>query len=301
MSRPKGSIIGDKPSWTTTATSGIWSLRQAEEMKAANQWPRGPEAPTSLAGTAGDGQVALTWVAPATTHGTITDYVVQYSADGGVTWADVLTPVISITAQPSNETAASGAATFSVTATVTLGETLSYQWQRQESGAGEFANVSGATGSSLSLSSLTNASDNGDVYRCAVSATGGAESVTSDGATLTVPPEANITTSASGFSGTGTSADKLVNVLATIPSGGGSLVFTAQAAGTLHVTWSDLDSPDQQRIYINGVLAGQEGVSFNNRTNIPYTIAVTAGQTITFTAEQDVQMGIDNMALWVVP
>ena len=83
MSRPKGSIIGARPTWTTTATSGIWTLRQAEEMKAANQWPRGPVAPTSLAGTPGDGQVALTWTAPATTHGTITDYVVEYTPAAG--------------------------------------------------------------------------------------------------------------------------------------------------------------------------------------------------------------------------
>ena len=83
MSRPRGSIIGARPTWTTTATSGIWTLRQAEEMQAANQWPRGPEAPTSLAGTAGDEEVALTWTAPATTHGTITDYVVEYTPAAG--------------------------------------------------------------------------------------------------------------------------------------------------------------------------------------------------------------------------
>lgn len=83
MSRPKGSIIGARPTWTTTATSGIWTLRQAEEMKAAGQWPRGPVAPTSLAGTGSDGEVALTWVAPATTHGTITDYVVEYTPAAG--------------------------------------------------------------------------------------------------------------------------------------------------------------------------------------------------------------------------
>lgn len=85
MSRPRGSIIGAKPSWTTTATSGIWSLRQAEEMKADGKWPRGPVAPTSLAGTPGDGQVALTWTAPATTHGTITGYVVECTPNGGAT------------------------------------------------------------------------------------------------------------------------------------------------------------------------------------------------------------------------
>ena len=83
MSRPRGSIIGAKPTWTTTATSGIWTLRQAEEMQADGKWPRGPEAPTSLAGTAGDEEVALTWTAPATTHGTITDYIVEYTPAAG--------------------------------------------------------------------------------------------------------------------------------------------------------------------------------------------------------------------------
>lgn len=83
MSRPKGSIIGAKPSWTTTAASGIWSLRQAEEQRADGKWPRGPVAPTNLAGTGSSGQVALTWTAPATTHGTITDYAVEYTPAAG--------------------------------------------------------------------------------------------------------------------------------------------------------------------------------------------------------------------------
>lgn len=83
MSRPRGSIIGAKPTWTTTATSGIWTLRQAEEMQADEKWPRGPVAPTSVAGTPADTEVALTWTAPATTHGTITDYAVEYTPSGG--------------------------------------------------------------------------------------------------------------------------------------------------------------------------------------------------------------------------
>lgn len=45
-----------------------------------------PAAPTSLAGTRGDQQVALTWVAPANTGGSaITDYIVQRSTDAA-TW-----------------------------------------------------------------------------------------------------------------------------------------------------------------------------------------------------------------------
>ncbi|MFM8759053.1 MAG: fibronectin type III domain-containing protein, partial [Methylophilaceae bacterium] len=47
-------------------------------------------------------------------------------------------PVISISAQPSSTTASGGAASFSVSASVTESATLSYQWQKQESGAGSF-------------------------------------------------------------------------------------------------------------------------------------------------------------------
>jgi hypothetical protein len=146
-----------------------------------------PGAPTNLSGTAGNNQASLTWTAPSSDGGAaISDYVVQYSPDGGTTWVGEDVSAITITSQPSNQTASNGAATFSVTAIATKSATLSYQWQKQESGAGAFSNVSGATSSSLVLSGLTNADDNGDVYRVVVSATGGATSVSSSSATLTV-------------------------------------------------------------------------------------------------------------------
>jgi hypothetical protein len=44
-------------------------------------------APTRLTGTAGNGQVSLVWTAPSNTGGLpISDYLVQYSTDGGSTW-----------------------------------------------------------------------------------------------------------------------------------------------------------------------------------------------------------------------
>jgi titin len=44
-------------------------------------------APTRLTGRAGDGTVALVWTAPRVTGGSrITDYVIDYSSDGGATW-----------------------------------------------------------------------------------------------------------------------------------------------------------------------------------------------------------------------
>jgi hypothetical protein len=96
-------------------------------------------------------------------------------------WA---TPVISISAQPSNQTASSGSATFSLTASVTLGGSLTYQWQKSTDGGNTWANVSGATSSSLALTSQTTANNNNQ-YRVMVTSTG-ATSVTSNAATLTV-------------------------------------------------------------------------------------------------------------------
>lgn len=84
MSRPRGGIIADTfPAWTTTSTSGVFTLREAQELRAANTWPRGPVAPTSLSASTGNAQLSLSWTAPATTHGTITNYLVEYTASGG--------------------------------------------------------------------------------------------------------------------------------------------------------------------------------------------------------------------------
>lgn len=46
-----------------------------------------PDAPTSVTGTAGNAQVALTWTAPTYNNGAaITDYTVQYSSNSGSSW-----------------------------------------------------------------------------------------------------------------------------------------------------------------------------------------------------------------------
>jgi hypothetical protein len=45
-----------------------------------------PGAPTGLAGTPGDRQVSLSWTAPAFAGGSLVDYLVEHSTDGGVTW-----------------------------------------------------------------------------------------------------------------------------------------------------------------------------------------------------------------------
>lgn len=101
------------------------------------------------------------------------------------TFPDV--PVITISVQPANASVTEpDTATFSVTASATNSGVLSYQWQKQESGAGEWTNLTGATSSSYTTGATTVLADNTDKYRVIVSATLGAASVTSSAATLTV-------------------------------------------------------------------------------------------------------------------
>lgn len=83
MIRPPGGIVGAPPQWTPTATSGVFTLREAQEMLLDDTWPRDPVAPTNLAATVGDARLSLTWTAPATTYGTITNYLIEYAQSGG--------------------------------------------------------------------------------------------------------------------------------------------------------------------------------------------------------------------------
>lgn len=97
---------------------------------------------------------------------------------------------ITIATQPADITvdlsdSTTDTATFSVVASATGTGDLTYQWQKQESGSGAWANVSGATAAEYTTGVLTVLADNTDKYRVVVS-TAGAADVTSDAATLTV-------------------------------------------------------------------------------------------------------------------
>jgi len=97
--------------------------------------------------------------------------------------ADVL-ETITIGTQPADATTSSGAATFTVAATVDQSGTITYQWQKKASGSTRYANVAGATSASLALTGQLAAND-GDKYRVKINTSKGAEEVVSDAATLT--------------------------------------------------------------------------------------------------------------------
>lgn len=109
----------------------------------------------------------------------------DFYADDGVVPA-----IISISNNlPLSITSSSGSATLNIIASVTQAATLTYQWQKKEVGATSFVNINNATSSSLTLTGLTNAADNGDQYQVIISANG-ATSVTSNISTLNVAPAA---------------------------------------------------------------------------------------------------------------
>jgi hypothetical protein len=241
MSRPRGGIIGAKPAWTSTATSAVWTLRQAEEMKADGKWPRGPEAPTNLTATDRDAQLLLSWTAPATTHGTITNYLVEYTPSGG-------------------------SATYVLT---------------------------GSTSTSYTLTGLTNGTEY-SVRVAAVNAAGTGEY--SQAATAT-PTSAALTTTAAGFTGDGTSSNKLRAINTTRYRISPRITLIAQTGGTFRMSWSNAHSNDEERAYIDGVAFMQQGVqnSYNGSTSK----TVTAGQSVVISIELNRWMEFDNLQFWI--
>ncbi len=96
--------------------------------------------------------------------------------------------VVAITRQPVPTTAVAAAAAFSVTATSSTNDPLTYQWQVQQPGASLWVDIPAATTSDLALTGLSYADNNGRYYRVIVSSLN-AVSLPSDGACLGVQPD----------------------------------------------------------------------------------------------------------------
>ena len=89
--------------------------------------------------------------------------------------------------------AATAAATFTLSGASSTGSgaSLTYQWQRAESGSSNFKDLSGKTSANTgSLTGLTVAADNGARYRCVVNNSIGGVTKTSTAGTLTVTDRA---------------------------------------------------------------------------------------------------------------
>jgi hypothetical protein len=197
---PVVTIASQPENQTTTDGSASFSVSASATLGGtlSYQWQRSTDDGANFSDLSGETASTLS-LSSLTLSSQGYRYRVVVSASGGATPVTssaatlTVTPVISITSQPTNQTAITQNVSFSLSATVNQGATLSYQWQKQEGGVGAFSNlnngpsVDGATAAQLTISGLARASDDGDVYRVIVRASGGASDVTSHSVTLSVP------------------------------------------------------------------------------------------------------------------
>jgi large repetitive protein len=154
--------------------SGVWNLPAQMQAKASLQWPQGPGAPTSVSATAGDSQATVTFTAPTFTGVPpgITGYLAT-SSPGGITATGASSP-LTVTGL-SNGTAY----TFGVQATNAVGYGAAGTSGSVSPAApialfaggytfGEVNNID-----RLSLSSLGNATDYGDLTQPTMYASNG--------------------------------------------------------------------------------------------------------------------------------
>ena len=166
---PAGAIL------TFTEGAGTTLVGEADETYTAVSVDSGAATFTVVRDINGDID-SVTLVAAGSGYSAADTLTIDGADIGGVTTTDDL--VITV------DTVATAAATFSVTAAASAGS-LVYQWQRRTSTTAKWANVSGATSSSLALTALTTAST-GYQYRVKLTSSAGAEEVISNTATLTV-------------------------------------------------------------------------------------------------------------------
>ena len=263
--------------------SNVWELVAASASD--SRWDLFlPAAPTGLTVTGGDALATVSWTAPSVLAQTpVTDYIVQFSTNSGSTWTTFVETAVAITTQPSNQTTASGAATFSVTAAVSPSGTLTYQWEKSDDGGTTFTAVSGATSATIALTGLTQASDNGDRYRVVVSAVG-ASPVTSSAATLTVNDPPNAPTSLTATAGNaqialswtapsapGTSAITGYSVEYT-PSGGSAQTVSTGSTGTSY-TLTGLTNGTAYTVRVAGVSAAGTGAYSSTVSRTPSALS----------------------------
>jgi hypothetical protein len=182
---------------------------------------------------------------------------------------DWTTPTITISVQPSNQTAVGGTATFAVTATASQNAELTYQWQRQAGGAGAWVNIGTGLSATLGLADLSYATNSGDKYRVVISSgaagTGGTAvngwlpavvveltptaTVTSGEATLTVSAAISIITQPQNVNLTnGTSAS--FSVSATTPGTGLAYQWQSSPDGT---NWTNISGATSASYALTGI------------------------------------------------
>ena len=201
---------------------------------------------------------------------------VESTKVSGTTNLVAATPTIS--SQPAAVTRTYGqSATISVTASVSDGGTLSYQWLKGG------VSVSGGTTSSLVISSLE-LSDAGSFSVIVTNTISGGlpASVTSNTASLTVNKAAQSTLTVSSTSGTyGTS----ISLTSSGGSGTGAVTFAVTSAGTAGCSITGSTT-------LNATSPGTCTVTATKATSTNYLVASSAATTITFARQSQAALSV---------
>ncbi len=227
-------------------------------------------------------------------------------ADGGFYEGYIPQNTITIGTQPTAQTASGGAASFSVSATSSPGGTISYQWQKQDGGYGNFVDVDGATSASLSLTGLLNTVDDADLYRVVVSATNAA-SVTSTSALLTVPANVITITSQPSNQTASSGAATFTASASVAPSGAPTYQWQRSADGS---AWANVSGATSASLVLSGLTVEADGgaqfrvvVSATNAASVTSsaaTLTVEANNTITITSQPSSQTASGGTATFSV-
>jgi hypothetical protein len=158
----------------------------------------------------------------------------------------------SVTTQPSNQTVCAGQnATYSIVATGVTG----YQWQVSTTGCGgTFANISGATSSSYTVTGAT-AGQNGYAYRCIL--TGQCGTTTSNCATLTVNTAPAITGQPSNISVCSGSAASF-----TVTATGSGIGYQWELSTDGGTTWNPIGGATNATYTIVSTTTSQNGYRY---------------------------------------
>lgn len=157
----------------------------------------------------------------------------------------VLNPVL-LNSQPSGVTVCSNSnATFSVSAS---GNSLTYQWRVSTDGGTTYTDISGATGSSLTINAVTASMNNNRYVAVVTGIPCGA--VTSDPAVLTVAEPAQVSGQPSNAAGCINSSVNL-----TVTANGNPLTYQWRVSTDGGITFTDITSATSSTLTLTGITA----------------------------------------------
>ncbi len=206
--------------------------------------------------------------------------------------------MISISSQPTNNTVNYGAnGRFAVTAAITRGASLSYQWQKQENSTGSWVNISGATTSSYNVASAVYPDDDNDSYRVVLTGGLNANTLTSNTATLSVTPSViTITNQSSMINTTANESNRIeftVNASITL---GATLSYQWQKQDSGSASWNDIPS-EIYSSYTTGFLTNADDNGDSYRLRISGTKGATTVYSNTATLTVNVVSQPDTFAV----